>query len=142
MLCSLTLLFMMWRGRILARHRARIARLRAGSRAAAGAHVDGFASMLLFVLQLRSAEKSENSSRISRVTLLQMESEFFIVPRLTWPGALSVHVCCGWRGSAAPHDDRRRRSDRLPGDHDLANHRWMRRTVEIIRARTIERHRR
>jgi len=68
---------MMRRGRIVARHRARIARLRAGSCAAAGAHADGFASMLLFVLQLRSAEKPENSSRISRVTLLQMESEFF-----------------------------------------------------------------
>jgi hypothetical protein len=57
--------------------RARIARLRAGSCAAAGAHADGFASMLLFVLQLRSAEKPEKSSRISRVTLLQMESGFF-----------------------------------------------------------------
>ena len=68
---------MMWRGRIVARYRARIAHLRAGSWAVAGAHVDGFASMLLFVLQLRSAEKPENSSRISRVTLLQMESEFF-----------------------------------------------------------------
>jgi hypothetical protein len=67
---------MMRRGRIVARY-ARIAHLRAGSCAAAGAHADGFASMLLFVLQLRSAEKPENSSRISRVTLLQMESEFF-----------------------------------------------------------------
>jgi len=67
---------MMRRGRIVARHRARTARLRAGSCAAAGAHADGFASMLLFVLQLQSAEKPENSSRISRVTLLQMESEF------------------------------------------------------------------
>jgi hypothetical protein len=77
MTCSLTLLSIdVAVGRIAARHRARIAHLRAGSCAVAGAHVDGFASMLLVVLPMRSAEKSKNSSRINRVTLLPMESEF------------------------------------------------------------------
>jgi hypothetical protein len=77
MTCSLTLSSTdVAAGRIAARHRARIAHLRAGSCAVAGAHVDGFASMLLVVLPMRSAEKSKNSSRINRVTLLPMESEF------------------------------------------------------------------
>jgi hypothetical protein len=35
-----------------------------------------FASMLRMVLRLRGAEKSEKSSKISRVTLSPMESEF------------------------------------------------------------------
>src|SRR5690348_5392297 len=33
--------------------------------------------MLRMVLRLRGAEKSEKSSKINRVTLLQMESDFF-----------------------------------------------------------------
>jgi hypothetical protein len=37
-----------------------------------------FVSMLRMVLRLRGAEKSEKSSKISRVTLSPMESEFFI----------------------------------------------------------------
>jgi hypothetical protein len=45
---------------------------------AAGADADGFASVLPYVLPMRSAEKSENSSRINRVTLSPMESEFFV----------------------------------------------------------------
>src|SRR5690242_6361891 len=77
MTCSLTLLFIMWRGRLAARQPRIHCALRAGSRAAAGAHVDGFASMLLYVLRLRSAEKSKKSSKINDVTLLQLESRFY-----------------------------------------------------------------
>jgi hypothetical protein len=60
MTCSLTLSSTdVAAGRIAARRRARMAHLRAGSCAVAGAHVDGFASMLLVVLPMRSAEKSK-----------------------------------------------------------------------------------
>src|SRR5690242_10637477 len=78
MTCSLTLSSTdVAAGRIAARHRARIAHLRAGRCAVAGAHADGFASMLLFVLQLQSAEKPKNSSRISRVTLFRWNRNLF-----------------------------------------------------------------
>ena len=99
MTCSLTLLSIdVAAGRIAARHRARITHLRAGSCAVAGAHVGGFASMLLIVLPMRSAEKSENSSRINRVTLLPIAS--FVTLVLTGRGEdisrLRYHQCkCG-----------------------------------------------
>jgi len=65
-------------GRIAARHCGRIAHLRAGSCAVAGAHVDGFAAMSLVVLPMRSAKKQKNISEINGVTLLPMESGSFV----------------------------------------------------------------
>ena len=129
MTCSLTLLSTdVAARRIAARHRSRIAHLRAGSCAVAGAHVDGFASMLLVVLPMRSAEKSENSSRINRVTLLPMESEFiFAVPesatanlRVQTPrdansGKCAIASFVTFRGTAGAHGSwRRHQSASLP----------------------------
>jgi len=81
--------------------------------AAAGAHVDSFASMLLYVLRLRSAEKSKKSSKSNDVTLLPMESGFFL---------------CSLKSAAAVHTPQsRHRIFALPGVRRARQ--WRRREI-------------